>query len=314
MTEFKRFRHRRLDEATREQFRETAKLKAAELIWPVFVVEGKNRKEEVGGMFDVFRMSADILCEELAPLVAKGLEAILVFGVPSIKGIEQAWAADGVVQKSVAMIKKQFPALEVITDVCLCSYTDDGHCHVGDNDETCRILARVALSHARAGADAVAPSDMMDGRVHFIRKELDANGMNTPIMSYSAKFASAYYGPFRDAADCAPQHGDRKSYQMDYANGSEALEEIAADIDEGASSVIVKPALAYLDIIANAASRFDVPIIAYNVSGEYQALNLLVKSGGAAPSIIDETLLSFKRAGASRIITYFAPAVIKEMT
>jgi len=237
------------------------------------------------------------------------------------KGVEQAFSPDGIVQKAIPKIKKQFPNLEIITDVCLCSFTEDGHCHIGDNDKTCEILAEIAVSHAVAGADIVAPSDMMDGRVYFIKEALEKmkspypplrKGESHPqIMSYAAKFASNYYGPFRDAANCSPKSGDRKYYQMDYANPQEAMEEIAADIDEGADSIIIKPALSYLDIIAKAKMKFSCPIIAYNVSGEYKMLKTAIKNGDAKDEIIYETLLSIKRAGADRIITYFTPYFLK---
>ncbi|MCK5853510.1 porphobilinogen synthase [bacterium] len=327
---FKRFRHRRIDEKTRKKYRETF-LNKSDLIWPVFLVDGENIKQEIKSMPDVFHFSSDVLIRELKPLVKSGLKSVLLFGVPENKGIEQAYAPDGIVQKAIPLIKKIFPELEIITDVCLCSFTENGHCHIGDNDATCEILAKIAVSHAASGADIVAPSDMMDGRVYYIKEALrklkspcpplekgdchpPEHAPGTHIMSYAAKFASNYYGPFRDAADCAPKSGDRKSYQMDYANSEEAMEEIAADIDEGANSIIIKPALAYLDIIAKARMKFSCPIVAYNVSGEYKMLKMAIKNGDAKEEIIYETLLSMKRAGADRIISYFTPKILLTAT
>ncbi|MCK5157048.1 MAG: porphobilinogen synthase, partial [Spirochaetales bacterium] len=204
-----------------------------DLILPVFIVNGTNTKREITSLPDVFHYSLDRLVPDLEELILKGLKSILVFGVTERKGIEQAFSKDGIIQKSIPVIKRHFPELEVITDVCLCSYTEDGHCHVGDNDATCEILAKIALSHATAGADIVAPSDMMDGRVHYIKKGLLKYGLRkTGIMSYAAKFASSFYGPFREAANCTPKSGNRKTYQMDYSNSSEAIEEVMADIEE----------------------------------------------------------------------------------
>jgi len=316
---FKRFRHRRIDEDTRKKYQETF-LHNSDFIWPVFLVDGKNIKQEISSMPDVYHFSSDVLIRVLKPLVKSGLKSVLLFGVPEKKGVEQAYSENGIVQKAIPEIKKEFPELEIITDVCLCSFTENGHCHIGDNDKTCEILAKIAVSHATAGADVVAPSDMMDGRVYYIKEALTKMKSPSPplrkgdchphIMSYAAKFASNYYGPFRDAADCTPKSGDRKSYQMDFANSEEAMEEIAADIDEGANSIIIKPALAYLDIIAKARMKFSCPIIAYNVSGEYKMLKMAVKNGDAKEEIIYETLLSMKRAGADRIISYFTPEIL----
>ena len=235
--------------------------------------------------------------------------------MPDTKGIVQAYSSEGIVQKSILLIRKACPDIEIITDICLCSFTENGHCHTGDNDATCDILAKIAVSHAESGAHCVAPSDMMDGRVYTIRRALQNSGFsNFPILSYSAKFASHYYGPFREAADCAPKSGDRKTYQMDPPNGNEAMEEIAADIEEGATGIIVKPALAYLDIISRASRQFDIPVTAYNVSGEYAMLKLLIEKGLAKPEIIEETLVSIKRAGASRIISYFTPWILERLS
>ena len=313
---FKRFRNRRTNEKTRKKYQETF-LEKSDFIWPVFLVEGKNVKQEIASMPDVFHFSTDVFISELKTLVKLGLKSVLLFGIPEKKGIEQAFSSAGIVQKAIPEIKKAFPNLEIITDVCLCSFTEDGHCHIGDNDKTCEFLAKIAVSHAVAGADIVAPSDMMDGRVYFIKEALKnfqpTKNVDciTQIMSYAAKFASSYYGPFRDAANCSPKSGDRKTYQMDYANSQEAMEEISADIEEGADSIIIKPALSYLDIIAKAREKFSCPIIAYNVSGEYKMLKTAVKNGDAKDLIIYETLLSIKRAGADRIISYFTPYFLK---
>lgn len=303
---FKRFRQNRIDEETREKYRENS-ISLKDFIFPLFIVEGEGVCHEISSMKDVYHLSVDSLVEYLRPYVEKGLNSVILFGVPDQKGVSQAWNPSGIVQESIRVLKGAFPALEVICDVCICSFTENGHCHVGDNDETCEILAKIAVSYAEAGADVVAPSDMMDGRVWFIRKALDEAGLSTPIISYAAKFASSFYGPFRDAADCAPQEGDRRGYQMDFANGKEAQEEILADVEEGAAGIIVKPALSYMDVIAGAAENTTLPVIAYNVSGEYSMLLNAVEQNIVAESVIYETLLSMKRAGADRIITYFVP-------
>ena len=301
---FKRFRPRRVDEATRQKYRETF-LSAGDFIWPVFIVPGGNIKTEIKSLPEVFHYSADRLLLDLEKYIRQGLAAVLLFGVPEHKGIAQASAPDGLVQNAVRIIKNKFPKLEIITDVCLCSYTKDGHCHVGDNDKTCEILAKIAVSHAQAGADLVAPSDMMDGRVYYIKRALQENKLSqVKILAYSAKYASGFYGPFREAADCAPKTGDRKTYQMDFANSAEALDEIAADLEEGAAQIMIKPALAYLDIVAKAKNKFNVPIVAYNVSGEY----MLLRNN---PELIWETLVSIKRAGADRIVSYFVPHLLE---
>lgn len=304
---FKRFRPRRIDELTRRKYRETS-LAADNFIWPVFIVPGEKIKRQIPSLPGVYHYSVDMLLPELRVYIKKGLSSILLFGIPLEKGIEQAYEDNGLVQNAVRWIKEEFPALEVITDVCLCSYSPDGHCHIGDNDRTCEILAKIAVSHAQAGADLVAPSDMMDGRVYFIKKAFARNKIaNVKILSYAAKYASSFYGPFREAANCAPLSGDRKSYQMDIANSQEAMEEIAADLAEGADQIMIKPALAYLDIVAKARSLFAVPLVAYNVSGEYALLE------GAGQEMILETLISIKRAGADRIATYFAPYVLDKL-
>ncbi len=309
---FKRFRDRRVSPEIRMQNRETF-LETKDFIYPVFLLEGKEREEAIPSMPGVSRRSLDRLLKYLEWPVKLGLRSILVFAIPDHKGVEQAYRSDGLMQRSLPDIKSHFPQLEVITDVCICSFTENGQCHMGDNDQTIEILAKIALSYLQSGADIVAPSDMMDGRVWAIHRLLTHSGIKQPqIISYAAKYASSFYGPFRDAADCAPKTGDRKSYQMDPANSNEAMEEIQADLEEGATSIIIKPALSYLDIIFRASKRFDCPIIAYSVSGEYAALRYLVDQGMASSDIIEETLLSTKRAGANRIITYFTPLILEK--
>jgi len=274
----------------------------------------------------VFRLSVDELVKEAEEAAKLGIPAVLLFGIPEHKDEfgSEAYAEDGIIQRAVRALKRAVPELVVITDVCLCEYTSHGHCGIVrevpggfevDNDATLEILARTAVSHAAAGADIVAPSDMMDGRVKAIREALDENGFaHVPIMSYAAKMASAFYGPFREAAESAPQFGDRRGYQMDFANKREALREIALDLEEGADIVMVKPALAYLDIIAAARERFDVPIAAYNVSGEYAMVKAAAKMGWLDEDrIVWEILTAIKRAGADLIITYFAKDVAKKL-
>lgn len=312
-----RMRRLRKSNAMRRLLRETS-LSTDDLVYPLFIKQGEGLKKPIKSMTGCFHFSPDTVTDEAAEVAALGIPAVLIFGLPDKKDKtgSQAWAENGVVQRSIKEIKKAAPDLLVITDVCLCAYTDHGHCGVVkdggvDNDATCELLARVALSHAQAGADIVAPSDMMDGRVRYIREALEANGFeDTAIMAYSAKFASAFYGPFRDAAESAPAFGDRKTYQMDPANARQALAEIALDIEEGADIVMVKPALCYLDIIHQARQRFDCPIAAYNVSGEYMMVNSAAQAG-----LLDkeqtmlEILHSIKRTGADIIITYFAKEV-----
>jgi len=326
---FPRIRMRRLrsSENMRRLVRETV-LSVDDLVYPLFVRSGEGLREPIGSMSGCFHFSPDTVAAEAAKVAALGIPAVLLFGLPAKKDKtgSEAWAENGAVQRAVGAIKKEVPELVVITDVCLCAYTDHGHCgvikkstsaqehkNIIDNDATCELLAKVALSHAQAGADMVAPSDMMDGRVKYIREALEQNGFHdTAIMAYSAKYASAFYGPFRDAAESAPAFGDRKSYQMDPANADQALAEIALDIEEGADIVMVKPALAYLDIIYRARQRFDCPIAAYNVSGEYMMVNAAAKAGLLdKQSAILEMLYSIKRAGADIIITYFAKDVAK---
>jgi porphobilinogen synthase len=266
-------------------------------------------------MTDCFHFSPDRIADEAAQVAELGIPAVLLFGLPAHKDEQgsEAWAEEGVVQQAIRAIKKRTPELLIVTDVCLCEYTSTGHCGIVkdnrvDNDTTLDLLAKMALSHAQAGADIVAPSDMMDGRVRAIRQVLECNGFDdVAILSYAAKFASSFYGPFRDAAESAPAFGDRKSYQMDPANGREALREIELDIEEGADMVMVKPALSYLDVIRRARDRFDCPIAAYNVSGEYMMLNAAADAGLLdRDAAMCEVLTSIKRAGADVILTYFA--------
>ena len=292
------------------------------LVYPMFVVEGENVKEEIPSMPNQYRFSIDEILKELESCVALGVKSILLFGIPSYKDemASSAYDDDGIVQRAVRSIKAKFPELYVITDVCLCEYMSHGHCGIVkedgdvDNDPTLELLAKTALSHAEAGADMVAPSDMMDGRVAAIREKLDANGFtNLPIMAYSAKFASAYYGPFRDAADSAPHFGDRKSYQMDVRNGREALHEVELDLEEGADIVMVKPGLAFLDVLRETAELSNVPVAVYNVSGEYSMVKAAAKMGWVDEnSIIRENLIAFKRAGADIIITYHAKEALEK--
>ena len=288
------------------------------LIYPLFVVEGDNKKEEIPSMPGQYRYSIDRIGEELDKVSLAGVKSILLFGIPKHKDAcgSSAWAEDGIVQKALLYIKKNYPNLYCITDVCMCEYTSHGHCGIldgknVDNDKTLEVLAKTALSHAKAGADMVAPSDMMDGRIAALRSTLDANGfVNTPIMSYAVKYASAFYGPFRDAAGSAPEFGDRKGYQMDYHNRREALREAELDCKEGADILMVKPALSFLDIVRDVRERFDKPLAAYSVSGEYA----MIKAAAAAgyideASIVCESTVSMYRAGADMLITYYAKEI-----
>lgn len=291
------------------------------LIYPLFVCPGKGIKKPIISMDNCYHFSPDKIADEAKEIFDLGIPAILLFGLPEKKDEKgsQAFNENGPVQQAIRNIKNAAANLLVLTDVCLCAYTDSGHCGIIkngkiDNDETCEILAKTALSHAKAGADVVAPSDMMDGRVAIIRKALDENNfLETAIMSYSAKYASAFYGPFRDAADSAPSFGDRKTYQMDIASSPEqAMREIELDIVEGADIVMVKPALCYLDIVYQAKRRFDVPIAAYQTSGEYMMINSAAQQNVLErKSAIIETLTAIKRAGADIIITYFVKEIIK---
>ncbi|MDT8300640.1 MAG: porphobilinogen synthase [Sedimentisphaerales bacterium] len=317
-----RMRRLRSSSAMRRLVRTTT-LSVDDLVYPLFVRDGSGIKEPIKSMDGCFHFSPDTIAAEAVEVASLGIPAVLLFGLPDTKDDigSQAWAEDGVVQKAIREIKKVAPELLVVTDVCLCEFTSHGHCGIikdnkVDNDPTCELLAKMALSHAQAGADIVAPSDMMDGRISSIREALEENGFkDVAIMSYAAKYASAFYGPFRDAAESAPAFGDRRAYQMDPASGTEqAMAEIALDIEEGADIVMVKPALAYLDIIAAAKQRFDCPLAAYNVSGEY----MMVKNSAAA-GLLDgkatmlELLTSIKRAGADILITYFAKDAAKEI-
>ena len=315
------FRSRRLREKRllRRMVRETA-LSIDDLVHPLFVVHGRGVREPIGAMPGQFRLSIDELLKEAKDAAGMGIPAILLFGVPAEKDprASEAYAEDGIVQEAVRAVKDRVPDLLVITDVCLCQYTSHGHCGVVEdgtvrNDPTLELLARVAVSHAEAGADVVAPSDMMDGRVAAIREALDEAGCtDTPIMAYSAKYASAFYGPFREAADSAPQFGDRRAYQMDPANGVEAMREIALDIDEGADIVMVKPALPYLDVISRAKSEFGVPLAAYSVSGEYAMIKAAAQLGWLDEQrAMLEALTAIRRAGADIVITYFAKDVVR---
>ena len=317
-----RMRRLRSSNAMRRLVRTTT-LSVDDLVYPLFVRDGSGIREPIKSMDGCFHFSPDTIAAEAVEVASLGIPAVLLFGLPDKKDEigSQAWAEDGVVQKAIREIKKAAPELLVVTDVCLCEFTSHGHCGViknnnVDNDPTCELLAKMALSHAQAGADIVAPSDMMDGRISSIREVLEENNFkDVAIMSYAAKYASAFYGPFRDAAESAPAFGDRRAYQMDPASGTEqAMTEIALDVEEGADIIMVKPALAYLDIIAAAKQCFDSPLAAYNVSGEY----MMVKNSAAA-GLLDgkatmlELLTSIKRAGADILITYFAKDVAKEI-
>lgn len=294
--------------------RETS-LSPDDFIYPLFVTFGRNTRKEIKSMPGCFQESADQVAKHAKEIYRLGIPAVILFGIPEEKDAVGSGAYDphGVVQKAIRTIKNKVPDLYVITDVCMCEYTSHGHCGIieqGDvrNDPTLELLAREAVSHAEAGADMVAPSDMMDGRVHAIRTALDEHGFSeTPVMSYAAKYASAFYGPFRDAAESTPQFGDRRSYQMDPPNRREALREVALDLEEGADIVMVKPALAYLDIISDVKDSVDVPVAAYNVSGEYSLVKAAGKLGWVDEKrVMMEMLTSIKRAGADLILTYFA--------
>lgn len=297
-------------------------LKVSDLIYPLFVAEGKNIKNPVSSMPGVYQFCIDNLLREVEEAIKVNLPAVLLFGIPrkKDKAGTQAYSDKGIVQNAVRAIKKNFPNIAVITDVCLCEFTSHGHCGIVNqdgnilNDPTLKLLAKTAVSHAAAGADMVAPSDMMDGRIGSIRKALDANGFNNiPIMAYSVKYASAFYSPFREAAQSAPQFGDRRSYQMDIANSDEAVRETLLDIEEGADIVMVKPALSYLDIIYRI-KELGYPVAAYNVSGEYSMIKAAsIKGWIDEHKIVDEILLSIKRAGANIILTYFARDVAKRL-
>ena len=309
-----RFRRLRRDERIRSMMQET-RLHPKNFIYPVFVTEGEKIKNPVASMPGVFQYSVDRLDEILEQVKEAAIGGIMLFGIPQHKDPQgsQAYARDGVTQRAVRHIREKYPAIYIVVDVCLCEYTSHGHCGMvcGNeilNDETLPYLVKMAVSLVEAGADMVAPSDMMDGRIAAIRKGLDEAGFTqVPIMAYSAKFASAYYGPFREAAHSAPEFGDRRSYQMDCANGQEALREIGADIEEGADIVMVKPALAYLDVLREAALTFDMPLAVYNVSGEYAMVKAAAANGWIDERrVVMENLTAMKRAGARVIITYHA--------
>lgn len=312
-----RMRRMRRTETLRRMVRET-KLSLDDLIAPLFVCPGKDVNQQIGSMPGVSRMSVDVITKECEELYKLGIPAVILFGIPEKKDAigTEGIIKNGIVQQAIRSIKKAVPDLIVITDVCLCEYTSHGHCGIikgkdVDNDPTLEQLAAMSISHADAGADMVAPSDMMDGRVAIIREALDEEGYeDIPIMSYAAKYASGFYGPFREAADSTPEFGDRRSYQMDPANMREALREVALDEAEGADIVMVKPALAYLDIIRLVRDETDLPVAAYNVSGEYSMIMNAAKQGLIdGDRVMMETLISIKRAGADLILTYFARKV-----
>ena len=314
-------RRLRTSDTLRRMVRET-RVSPDSLIYPLFLVEGENIKEPIPSLEGQWRYSPDRVWEEIEECLNAGVSRVLLFGIPAHKDAcgSSAWDPNGVVQQGIRAIKEKFPQCYVITDVCMCEYTDHGHCgilhdHEVDNDKTLEVLAKTALSHVQAGADMVAPSDMMDGRIGAIREVLDDNGFtNVPIMSYSAKYASAFYGPFRDAAGSAPAFGNRRGYQMDPHNRREALKECALDVEEGADILMVKPALSYLDVIRECSDAFDLPMAAYSVSGEYA----MIKAAGKA-GLIDEhrvmceSALSIFRAGADILITYFAKELAQAM-
>ena len=318
---FPEYRPRRMrrNNTLRAMIRET-RLSPSQMIYPLFIMPGRGKREPVPSMPGIDRISVDQLKQEAAACMEVGIKSVILFGLPEKKDAvgSGAYAKNGIVQQAIKELKNSTPEMNVITDVCLCEYTDHGHCGclVGqevDNDATLELLAKTALSHARAGADMVAPSDMMDGRISEIRSVLDENDFHmVPIMSYAVKYASAFYGPFRDAADCAPQFGDRRSYQMDPANSREALREATLDVEEGADILMVKPAVAYLDIINRLRDEFDLPIAAYHVSGEYAMIKAAAEKGWIdGERVMAETLLSIRRAGADIIITYFAKDMAK---
>ena len=313
-----RLRRLRMKEGLRRMIRET-RLSKDNLVYPVFVRPGENIKVEIKSMPGCYQLSIDKAVDECKGVYDLGIPAVILFGIPEYKDPygSGAYADNGIIQRTIEKIKRSLPDLVLIADVCLCEYTDHGHCGIikngiVDNDSTIEILAREALSYAKAGVDMVAPSDMMDGRIKKIREKLDSKGFSTvPIMAYSAKYSSSFYGPFREAAESAPSFGDRKSYQMDFCNSREAIREIELDIEEGADIVMVKPALCYLDIIAKVRERFDLPIAAYNVSGEYAMVMAAIEKGWLDKDmIIYEMLTAIKRAGADIIITYFAKDIV----
>lgn len=310
------YRPRRLrtSDTLRKMVRETRVSKQS-LIYPLFVIDGKGIMEEISTMEGQFRYSVDKLPLIMDRLVSAGVEKVMLFGIPALKDTcgSQAFDDEGIVQRAIRLIRKDYPSVYIVTDVCMCEYTSHGHCGIlcgenVDNDKTLEYLNKIAVSHALAGAHMVAPSDMMDGRIGSMREALDEAGfLNVPIMAYSAKYASAFYGPFREAAGSAPSFGDRKSYQMDYHNRKEALKETDLDVSEGADIIMVKPALSYLDIIREVADRHEVPVAAYSVSGEYAMIKAASKAGFVEEEkVICESAVSIFRAGADILITYFA--------
>ena len=316
MNEFYRGRRLRRNPVIREMVRET-QLSAADLMMLYFVVDTTDEdfKKEIPSMPGQYQLSLKQLEKAVGEAVDAGLRSLMLFGIPKHKDAiaSEAYASNGIVQRAIRMLKAKWPSLQVVTDVCLCEYTSHGHCgilcgHYVDNDKTLEVLAKTAVSHARAGADMVAPSDMMDGRVAAIRAALDENGfVNTPIMAYSAKFASTFYGPFRDAAGSAPAFGDRRSYQMDPHNGREAMRECALDAQEGADILMIKPAMPYLDLVRECREKFDLPVAAYQVSGEYAMVKAAAKAGLIDEyGVMCESAVSIFRAGADMLITYFA--------
>ncbi len=314
-------RRLRANKVIRRMVRETS-LSTADFIYPLFVTFGKGVKKKISSMPGCFQMSVDEIAKEAEKVFKLGIPAIILFGIPKHKDEKgsEGYSPKGVVQLAIKAIKNKVPELIVITDVCMCEYMSHGHCGVIKkgkilNDPTLELLAKEALSHATAGADIVAPSDMMDGRVAMIRETLDANGFeDIPIISYAAKYSSAFYGPFREAAESTPSFGDRMSYQMDPANRREALKEVALDIEEGADIVMVKPAMSYMDIISDVKENFDLPVAAYNVSGEYSMVKAAAAKGWIDETkIVIELLTSFKRAGADMIFTYHAKDAAKEL-
>lgn len=309
-----RMRRLRINENIRSLVRETF-IDISDLVYPIFVIEGDNIKNPIDSMPGIYQYSIDRLEEELKRIYDSGVKSILIFGIPNHKDEvgSEAYNEEGITQRAIRYIKSQYPDMIVIADVCLCEYTSHGHCGlVKDgkilNDETLPLLAKMAVTCAKAGADIIAPSDMMDGRIHAIRKALDENSLeNIIIMAYSAKYSSGYYAPFRDAAHSAPGFGDRKTYQMDFANGNEAVREVLEDIKEGADIVMVKPALAYLDVIKNVSLETTLPLAAYNVSGEYSMVKAAAKNGWIdEKKIVMENIIAMKRAGAKILITYHA--------
>lgn len=321
MNELQFTRHRRLrnSETLRAMVRETT-LHTNDLIYPIFVAEGENIRNPIASMPGVYQLSLNHLESEIDEVVTLGIPSVILFGIPLEKDAEGtgAYHDHGIVQEAIRFIKQRHPELIVIADTCLCEYTDHGHCGLIENgqvlnDPTLDLLARTAIAQAKAGADIIAPSNMMDGFVAAIRYGLDQAGFtHIPIMSYAVKYASAYYGPFRDAANSTPQFGDRKSYQMDYANRNEAIREAASDVEEGADFLIVKPALSYLDIVRDVKNTFDLPVVAYNVSGEYAMVKAAAQNGWIdEKKIVLETLTSMKRAGADLIMTYHAKDVAR---